>query len=132
MTVVRPAEITYRQLPGRRSADPFTAAAAAGGESVVRQVTIEPGVRRTPHRHPHSEEVTYVVSGRGKLWLDGTYHTVEAGTWVRVPAGVPHATLADPGDQLLLVCFFPYPTFEDNIEELDTILVTPDQEEPDG
>lgn len=130
MTVVHAGELTYRDLPGRQSADPF--AAVAGGESAARKVTIDPVQRRSPHRHPHSEEVTYVVSGRGSVWLDGSFHRVEAGTWVRIPAGTPHATLADPGQQLVLVCFFPHPQLENNLEELDVVLEIPEEEEPNG
>lgn len=120
MTVVGPDDLEYRDLPGRRTANPF--AAAGPGESTVRQVTIDPVHRRSPHRHPQSEEIVYVVSGRGRVWLDGTFHPVRPGWWYRIPAGLPHATLADPGERLSLVCFFPHDDLEENIEELDLIL----------
>lgn len=120
MTVVGPDNLEYRDLPGRRTANPF--AAAGPGESTVRQVTIDPGHGRSPHRHPQSEEIVYVVSGRGRVWLDGTFHPVHPGWWYRIPAGLPHATLADPGERLSLVCFFPHDDFKENIEELDLIL----------
>lgn len=120
MTVVGPDEIEYREFPGRRSADPFSE--SGPGASTVRQVTIEPVSSRSPHRHPHSEEVVHVVAGRGRVWLDGSYYDVEPGSWYRIPPGLPHATLANPGERMELVCFFPHDDFDNNIEELDLLL----------
>jgi quercetin dioxygenase-like cupin family protein len=120
MTVVGPGDLEYREFPGRRTADPF--AAAGRGESTVRQVTIEPVATRSPHVHPHSEEVVHVAVGRGKVWIDGAFHPVGPGSWYRIPAGTPHATLADPGERMSLVCFFPHDDFASNLEELDLVL----------
>jgi quercetin dioxygenase-like cupin family protein len=120
MTVVGPGDLEFRDFPGRSTADPFKV--AGRGASTVRQVVIEHVDSRSPHRHPHSEEVVFVVSGRGRVWLDGTFHEVGPGTWYRIPAGTPHATLADPGETMSLVCFFPHDDLSSNIEELDLLL----------
>ncbi len=119
MTVVGAGELDFRDFPGRRTANPFPGAAAA---STVRQVVIEHVDSRSPHRHPQSEEVVHVVSGRGRVWLDGTFHAVGPGSWYLIPRGTPHATMADPGERLDLVCFFPHADFANNIEELDVVL----------
>jgi quercetin dioxygenase-like cupin family protein len=118
--VVRPDDLVFQDFPGRSTADPFKV--AGQGASTVRQVVIEHVESRSPHRHPHSEEVVYVVSGRGRVWLDGTFHDVGPGTWYRIPTGLPHATVADPGERMSLVCFFPHDEFASNIEELDLLL----------
>jgi quercetin dioxygenase-like cupin family protein len=120
MTVVGPDGLVFRDYPGRSTADPFKL--AGRGESTVRQVVIEHVASRSPHRHPHSEEVVFVVSGRGRVWLDGTFHEVGPGTWYRIPTGTPHATVADPGERMSLVCFFPHADLSANIEELDMLL----------
>jgi len=120
VTVVGPGEIEFRAFPGRRTADPFRE--AGQGASTVRQVVIDPVDARSPHLHPHSEEIVFVVSGRGRVWLDGVFHAVGPGHWYRIPAGTPHATLADPGERMSLVCFFPHDDFANNIEELDLVL----------
>lgn len=120
MTVVGPDELAYRDFPGRRTANPF--AGAGQGESTVRQVTIDPVETRSPHLHPRSEEVVFVVAGTGRVWIDGIYHPVGPGSWYRIPAGTPHATLADRGERMSLVCFFPHDDFTHNIEELDLVL----------
>jgi len=120
MTVVGGGDLVFRDFPGRSTADPF--AAAGQGASTVRQVTIEWVATRSPHRHPHSEEIVHVISGHGRVWLDGTFHPVGPGHWYRIPTGTPHATLADPGERLTLACFFPHDDFANNIEELDVVL----------
>jgi quercetin dioxygenase-like cupin family protein len=120
MTVVGPDDLVFRDFPGRSTADPFEV--AGKGASTVRQVVIEHVETRSPHRHPHSEEVVFVVSGHGRVWLDGTFHIVGPGTWYRIPTGTPHATVADPGETMSLVCFFPHDDLGSNIEELDLSL----------
>ena len=120
MTVVGPEELDFRDFPGRSTADPFKV--AGQGASTVRQVVIEHVPSRSPHRHPQSEEIVYVVAGRGRVWLDGVVHAVGPGSWYRIPAGTPHATMADPDERMSLVCFFPHDDFANNIEELDLLL----------
>ncbi|HEX6146784.1 MAG TPA: hypothetical protein VF083_08395, partial [Acidimicrobiia bacterium] len=61
MTVVGPEELRFREVPGRSTADPFKV--AGQGESTVRQVVIEHVPVRSPHLHPNSEEIVYVVAG---------------------------------------------------------------------
>ncbi|MGH8946666.1 MAG: cupin domain-containing protein [Acidimicrobiia bacterium] len=129
MTVIGPDELRYRDFPGRTTGDPFQE--AGKGASTVRQVTIDYVPSRSPHLHPHSEEIVYVVSGRGRVWLDGVFHDVGPGSWYRIPAQTPHATMADRGERMSLVCFFPHDDFANNIEELDLILEVNQEEDDD-
>jgi quercetin dioxygenase-like cupin family protein len=101
---------------------------AGQGESTVRQVVIEHVPVRSPHLHPHSEEIVYVVAGRGRVWLDGVFHAVGPGSWYRIPARTPHATMADPGERMSLVCFFPHDDFAHNIEELEVSLESAEED----
>lgn len=43
---------------------------------------------------------------------------VDAGTVILVPPGVPHVTLAEPGQTVRLLCFFPDPEIAPRTEEL--------------
>jgi quercetin dioxygenase-like cupin family protein len=126
VTVVGPDELNFRDFPGRSTADPFKT--AAQGASTVRQVVIEHVPSRSPHLHPHSEEIVYVVAGHGRVWLDGVTHPVGPGSWYRIPPGTPHATMADPDERMSLVCFFPHDDFANNIEELDLVLEIDEEE----
>jgi quercetin dioxygenase-like cupin family protein len=120
MPVIRGAALEFATFPGRQSADPLAGGPSTG--SSVRVVRIAPGPR-TPHRHPRSSEVVYVVQGAGVAWEDGRRTDVAAGDLVAIPRGVPHATVAGAGG-LLLVCFFPDPDLPSNLEELPTPQIT--------
>jgi quercetin dioxygenase-like cupin family protein len=125
MTVVGPDELRFRDFPGRTTSDPFRE--TGQGASTVRQVVIDYIPSRSPHLHPQSEEIVYVVAGTGRVWLDGVFHPVRPGSWYRIPARTPHATMADRGERMSIVCFFPHDDFSNNIEELD-IVIEADQE----
>jgi quercetin dioxygenase-like cupin family protein len=129
VTVVGPDELRFRDFPGRTTSDPFRD--AGQGASTVRQVTIEYVPSRSPHLHPHSEEIVYVVAGTGRVWLDGVFHPVGPGSWYRIPARTPHATMANRGERMSLVCFFPHDDFSKNIEELD-LEIEADEEDGNG
>jgi quercetin dioxygenase-like cupin family protein len=115
VAVVDGSALQFRELVGRLSADPLPTGAAPCSMRVVR---IGPGPR-APHLHPHSVEVMYVVAGTGTTWEDHVPSRVKAGDVVLVPQGVPHVSVADGPDELVLVCFFPHPDLAANVEELD-------------
>ena len=115
MPVVPAGALQFEQFPGRLSADPLGRDLEVGCSARV--VRIAPGPRM-PHRHPHSAEVVYVVSGSGTAWEDDVPTAVDPGDLVVVPPGVPHATVATGTSDLVLVCFFPHPDLAANIEEL--------------
>lgn len=119
MTVVPGSSLRFDELPGRRSADPFGAEAPTAS---VRVVEMERTEGRTAHRHPHSDEIVYVESGSGHLWLEGERLAVQEGDLVRVPAGAAHATVPAPATTMRLVCFFPHPQLAQNIEDTDIVV----------
>jgi quercetin dioxygenase-like cupin family protein len=119
--VVGPAALDYTDLPGRLSADPVPP--GLGADYSVRVVRVGPGPR-TPHVHPHSEEVTYVVSGSGNAWEGSTSTPVGPGDTVFVPRGVEHATVAHGDEELVLLCFFPRADLPANLVELEGPLRT--------
>ena len=92
MPVVRGHELDFAELPGRLSADPVPT--GLGADYAVRVVRVPPGPR-TPHLHPHSDEVTYVVSGSGHAWEDDVCTPIGPGDLVLVPRGAP-PTRASP------------------------------------
>lgn len=116
MPVTRAGSLQFSDLPGRASANALPAGVVDGVSARV--VRIAPGIR-TPHRHPRSGEVVYVVAGRGVAWEDGMTTDVSAGDIIAIPRGVPHATAAAAGSELVLVCFFPDAELSTNLEELD-------------
>lgn len=118
--IVPRSEYLFRKLSGRESADPLQN--APSGDLSMRVVRLEGG-DRSPHLHPHSREAMYVISGRGRLWENGVQHRIETGDCALIEAGVPHATIPEPGTAMELVCFFPHPDLNANLEELEHITI---------
>lgn len=117
--------LRFEARPGRKSADPL---AGAGVDFSVRIVSLSSKSVRWAHRHPKSVELLHVTKGRGVLWEEGVERRFERGDTALVPAGVPHATLPDPGTAMELICFFPHPDLENNIEELEDVIVSANHE----
>ncbi|HEX6148938.1 cupin domain-containing protein [Nocardioides sp.] len=121
MPVVGLDRVELARLPGRLSADPVPS--GLGEDYAVRVVRVPAGPR-TPHLHPHSDEVTYVVSGSGNAWEGDRCTPVGAGDLIIVPRGTAHATVATGHEDLVLLCFFPRPDLAENLVELDAPLRT--------
>jgi quercetin dioxygenase-like cupin family protein len=101
--LVRADALPFREAPGRRVADPLEGHEA--GALSVRYSRLRPGPR-SPHRHPGCVEVIHVLEGAGTAWLDGATTHVRAGDLYVIPAGVPHCTIPDAGNEMLLLCAF--------------------------
>ena len=115
MTVQPAKALHFRELAGRLSADPLPSGVDGCSMRVVR---IPPGPR-TPHLHPHSVEVMYVVEGSGTTWEHDVPTPVGRGDVVVVAAGAPHATVSSGPGELVLACFFPHPDLAANTVELE-------------
>lgn len=48
------------------------------------------GARTMRHRHPQTEEIYYILEGRGEMELDGQRRLVQPGDAIAIPPGVPH------------------------------------------
>lgn len=59
------------------------------------------------HRHLHSEETVFVLSGRGTLELEGGTRDLEAGDLVVLPRNTPHGFTPTDGPAVVLSIFSP-------------------------
>lgn len=64
-------------------------------ESMTIKVMLRQGNQLHYHSHEHRDEVWTVVSGRGRVILDGVEQQVEPGDVVRMPAGCKHTIIAE-------------------------------------
>ena len=55
----------------------------------LRMVEIEPGGHSPHHQHGYEHE-NFVVEGRGRVFISGTWHDLKPGDIVFVPPGVEH------------------------------------------
>jgi mannose-6-phosphate isomerase-like protein (cupin superfamily) len=86
-------------------------------------IRVAPGDKVRPaHSHPHSEEVIYILSGSGRVLVDGEVAPVSAGSVVLFPQGKPHMLQNTSREEMKVVCFFAPATTLDNYrmhEEID-------------
>ena len=116
MTVVSSEDVVFAALPGRRSGDPLRGVEAA---SSLRLSHPERTNSRRAHRHPNSEEVIYVRTGTGVVYIDGTIHRVTPGTWSMCLAGLPTPLRPMRGPPWNSSASFLIPNLAENIEETD-------------
>ncbi len=82
------------------------------------EARLRPGQSTRLHLHRTSEEIYYILSGMGKMRIGGQVDSVEPGTAVLIPPGVPHQ-ITNTGTNLLIflcICAPPY-------EHEDTVLL---------
>jgi quercetin dioxygenase-like cupin family protein len=78
-------------------------------------IRVEPGETVRPaHSHPNGEEVIYIVSGSGRVLVNGEVAAVSEGCAVLFPQGEVHM-LQNSGDvPMKVACFFAPATNLDN------------------
>ncbi|MFJ6784066.1 cupin domain-containing protein [Streptomyces yangpuensis] len=82
--------LTYWKCLARRTG-------TAGSWEAVEWACLPPGAVSGAHRHTRTEEIYFVLSGRGEFLLDDTAHPVRPGTLALTRAGSTHA-LRNAGD----------------------------------
>lgn len=121
--VVNESEMEVLDLPGRRLRWLITKDNVDAVHCSMCMIQIAPGQTVKPaHSHPNGEEVIYIISGSGRVMVDGKVEAVKAGCAVLFPQGKIHM-LSNTGDEeMKVVCFFAPPSdlktykFHDGVE----------------
>ena len=70
-------------------------------------IRVAPGNKVWPaHSHPEGEEVIYIMTGSGRVLVDGEVSPVRTGSVVLFPQGKPHMLQNTGADEMKVVCFF--------------------------
>lgn len=82
------------------------------------EARLPPGASTTPHYHPKTEEIYYILNGFGRITIDNETRDARPGDAIAIPPGAIH-TITNPGSETLqfLCCCAP------GYEHADTILV---------
>lgn len=89
-------------------------------------VIIKPGNTVKPaHAHPEMEELIYIASGAGKVYINGNVSEIRAGTAVLFKPGSIHMVRNDGYKDMKIICVFIPPA------TLDDYLYYEDVEFPD-
>lgn len=61
------------------------------------------------HIHEESDDILYIIQGKGKIWIDGIGEVpLNAGSFVRVPKGVLHQPHDVEEEMIVHDTFFPF------------------------
>jgi mannose-6-phosphate isomerase-like protein (cupin superfamily) len=79
------------------------------------------GASTTPHRHPVTEEIYYVVAGRGRMQIEREVCDVGPGDAIAIPPGLAHQ-ITNAGEVMLRLLCCCAPAYEhDDTELLDAM-----------
>jgi quercetin dioxygenase-like cupin family protein len=117
MRIVHETDVEEKEVPGRFIrwiADEKTLQPERLSSCVIR---VLPGQTVSPaHSHPAGEELIYLITGSGKVWIDGEIGEVRAGSAILFEEGKPHMLRNDGDVEMKVVCFFAPPTGLANYE----------------
>ena len=78
-------------------------------------IRVAPGDKVRPaHSHPQGEEVIYILTGSGRVLVEGEVAQVRAGSTVLFPQGAIHMLHNTGSEEMKVVCFFAPATSLDN------------------
>lgn len=105
--VIHESDVEELDLPGRRFRWLVAEDRLKAQHCSACVIRIAPGDKVRPaHSHPHGEEVIYILSGSGRVLVDGEVAPVRAGSAVLFPQGKPHMLHNTGGEEMKVVCFF--------------------------
>jgi quercetin dioxygenase-like cupin family protein len=69
---------------------------------------------RPAHSHPQGEEIIYIITGSGRVLVNGEVSQVRAGSIVLFPQGQIHMLHNTGDEEMKVICFFAPATGLDN------------------
>jgi len=83
---------------------------AAGEERSLHLVQLS--LALPPHHHPERKELTYVLTGRGMVRIDGREYPAAPGAAFRIDPGVAHSVHPDEGETLVAIVYYEPPLLD--------------------
>ncbi len=77
---------------------------------------------RPAHSHPNSEELIYIMSGSGKVMIEGEIGDVKTGSAILFEQGKVHMLKNTSGVEMKVICFFAPATNLDNYKVFENIV----------
>lgn len=94
----------YRTLDGSMVTELVRPERGGSRNVSVAEAVIEPGQGTLPHDHPESDEVYYILNGKGVVSLGENLHQVEPGSCAFIPAGQVHSVRCEGSEPLRILC----------------------------
>jgi len=82
------------------------------------EARLPPGAKTTPHHHQVTEEIYYILEGRGRMQIESEFQDVRPGDAIAIPPRSQHTITNTGSETLKFLC-----TCAPGYEHEDTILV---------
>ena len=126
LPIVDEESIEALRLPGRDLRWIVTEESTNAKHCSMCVIEIAPGETVKPaHSHPNGEEVIYILSGSGRVMIDGVVEPMKQGCAILFPQGSIHMTQNTSDVPMKVACFFAPPS------DLSTYKFFPDVQFPD-
>lgn len=110
VAVVAVADVPPIDLPGGSWSRLLLTGDGVGATTTLGCSSFAPGTSTAMLSHS-TEELAYVISGRGELRMDDSVVSYAAGQALFIPAGVWHAVVNTGEEPVTMVFAFPHPTY---------------------
>jgi quercetin dioxygenase-like cupin family protein len=108
----------------RANADHYVWGGTSDGWHLVRASALSvieermpPGAHEVRHRHAHSRQFFYVLSGTLTMEVEGARHRLEARTGLELPPGTAHQAINDTDDDVDFLVVSTPPSHGDRITD---------------
>jgi len=120
--VIDEATVEELDLPGRHLRWVVTAENTGAKYCTMAVIRVAPGQKVFPaHSHPNGEEVIYILSGHGRVLVDGEVSQVSKGSAVLFPQGKVHMLQNLSDVEMKVACFFSPPASLENYKFFDGV-----------
>ena len=122
MTIVHESDIPEVEHPGRFMRWLANENSLGARNLSVCVIRVMPGETVRPaHSHPNSEELIYIITGSGKVMIEGEVGEVRTGSAVLFEQGKIHMLKNTGVTEMKVICFFASATSVDNYKTFDEI-----------
>ncbi|QNI36452.1 cupin domain-containing protein [Edaphobacter albus] len=120
--IVDEATVEELDLPGRKLRWVISQENTGAQYCTMAVIHVGPGQRVRPaHSHPNGEEVIYILSGHGRVLVDGEVELVRTGCAVLFPKGKIHMLENLSDIEMKVACFFSPPASLANYQFFEDI-----------
>jgi quercetin dioxygenase-like cupin family protein len=121
-TVVHEDDVEALDLPGRELRWLVTSGSVGAEHCSMCVIRVAPGQTVRPaHSHPNGEEAVFIISGSGRVMIEGDVQPVRAGSAVLFPQGAVHMLQNSGTEEMKVACFFAPPSSLDTYKFFDHI-----------
>ncbi len=108
-------DVEELDLPGRRLRWLVNSELLSSQYMSICMIRVAPGEKVRPaHSHPKGEEAIHIITGSGRVMVNGEVSPVQAGSTILFPQGEVHMLQNTGSEEMKVICFFAPGTDLDN------------------